>query len=192
MAVVKGMDRLEAVLRELSDNAVPAAVRRASKKVAETAISRAAERVSSKEKIPIATVKKRMRLYTPRSGIAAYSKITVYRSAMPVINRGAPQLILGPRGGGRSGWRGSVLTAGGRSYPGSFLVYIPKYRHWQIMHRTAAAIVAKQRLMIDATREDMSGVLTQAFEMEKDNILSEMEGELGKQLVSQLKREMRR
>nr|WP_278068540.1 phage tail protein [Edwardsiella ictaluri] len=59
------MDRLEAVLRELSDNAVPAAVRRASKKVAETAISRAAERVSSKEKIPIATVKKRMRLYTP-------------------------------------------------------------------------------------------------------------------------------
>ncbi|AIJ06991.1 putative tail component of prophage protein [Edwardsiella anguillarum ET080813] len=60
------------------------------------------------------------------------------------------------------------------------------------MHRTAAAIAAKQRLMIDATREDMSGVLTQAFEMEKDNILSEMEDELGKQLTSQLKREMKR
>lgn len=185
-------ERLEAVLRELSDNAVPTAIRRASKIVGEMAIERAAVRVASKQVLPVDTVRKRMRLYTPRGGSSAYSKITVYRSAMPVINRGAPQLILGPRGGGRSGWRGSILTAGGRSYPGSFLVYIPKYRHWQIMHRTAAAIAAKKRLMIDATRDEMAGVLTQAFEQEKNAILSNMEREVNKQLSIQLKREMRK
>ncbi|MGY0152665.1 phage tail protein [Edwardsiella tarda] len=185
-------ERLEAVLRELSDNAVPTAIRRASKIVGKMAIERAAVRVASKQVLPVDTVRKRMRLYTPRGGSSAYSKITVYRSAMPVINRGAPQLILGPRGGGRSGWRGSILTAGGRSYPGSFLVYIPKYRHWQIMLRTAAAIAAKKRLMIDATRDEMAGVLTQAFEQEKNAILSDMEREVNKQLSIQLKREMRK
>lgn len=185
-------ERLEAVLRELSDSAVPTAIRRASKIVGKMAIERAAARVSHQQSLPVERVKKRMRLYTPRGGELAYSKITVYRSAMPVINRGSPQLILGPTGGGRSGWRGSVLTAGGRSYPGSFLVYIPKYHHWQIMHRTAAAIAAKKRLTIDATRDEMSSVLTQAFEQEKGAILEDLDKEVGKQLALQLKREMRK
>ncbi|EFE23093.1 hypothetical protein EDWATA_01894 [Edwardsiella tarda ATCC 23685] len=60
------------------------------------------------------------------------------------------------------------------------------------MHRTAAAIAAKKRLMIDATRDEMAGVLTQAFEQEKNAILSDMEREVNKQLSIQLKREMRK
>lgn len=193
MALVKGMDRLEAVLRDLSDKAVPSAVRRASKKVAEAAISRAAERVASKEQLPIDKVKKRMRLYTPRGGVAAYSKITVYRSDMPLINRGAPILILGPRDSKHVGWRGSVLTVGGKAHPGMFLRYLTKYGHWQVMEKTGVPIEpGKKKQHIRVSKVSMGAVLTQAFEVEKGNILSEMEEELGKELASQLKREMRR
>ncbi|WP_068871541.1 phage tail protein [Edwardsiella tarda] len=186
-------ERLEAVLRELSDSAVPTAIRRASKIVGKMAIERAAERVSRQQSLPVETVKKRMRLYTPRGGSSAYSKITVYRSDMPLINWGAPILILGPRDSKHVGWRGSVLTVGGKAYPGMFLRYLTKYGHWQVMEKTGVPIEpGKRKQHIRVSKMPMGAVLTQAFEQEKNTILSGMEREVNKQLSIQLKREMRK
>lgn len=192
MATLKGLAGLEAVLRDLSEKAVPAAVRRASKQVAEAAIVRAVTRVATEQGLPRDTVKKRVRLYVPRGATAAFSKITVYRPDMPVINRGRVQLQLGARHAGRKGWRGSVLTAGGRRYPGTFLVYIHRFQHWQIMQRTSAAMASGGRFPIDVTREEMATVLTQAFEQEKAAILNALPDAVNREMVTQLRREMRK